>query len=119
MKKYVKESVEFMSPEWEKLDNIKVMKNRCRSFLKPDSGEEHGSWEKLNGIDNFYVGKYNVFAPDDGENYFVGSELEKISEGRKVKYLLKFSDINQIFDDQSFKPLRQLGALVFQNATIN
>lgn len=112
MKKSAKESVEFMSPEWEKLDNIKVMKSRCMSFLKPLPEEKHGPWKKSEVSDNLYVGLYNIVALDDGENYNVESELKRISDGRKIKYLLKFEDINQVFDDQSFRPLRQLGNLL-------
>ena len=97
-------------------ENLETLKLRCRLFLNPQEGQFHGSWIKDSSVKDrdLYFGSFNIVALDDGENYNVGSELERTIEGRKINYKLSFDDLdNQKLDDQSYRPLRTLGHKVF------
>jgi len=92
--------------------DLTVLKARCRSFLNPTEEQNHGQWIKMAG--NLYSNSFNIVVPEDGEDYNVWADLKKEREGRKIKYKLSFNDIEDlVLDGQKYRPLRTLGALVF------
>ena len=94
-----------------KKENLETLKYRCRRFLNPKRNQDHTSWFKEKN--NLYIAAYNVVAPDDGEDYYVDSKLERVIKGKKINYKLSFLDMEEVLDDQSYRPLRILGKKVF------
>jgi hypothetical protein len=93
-----------------KRKNDLALKLRCRELLKTKEGENKPEWKKVYG--ELYATSYSVQAGEE-KSYPVVVDLFKFSRNDKAQYILAFSDIPQQLYDQRYKPLRELGKLIF------
>lgn len=98
-------------------DNL-VLKSRCKDFLRPKDKRSgrHTDWKLWFGIPlsglAVYSSKFNVRAPDDGEDYYVKAWLIRQVYDGKTRVTLIFQDMVTTVLDEGYKPLRRLGDLV-------
>jgi hypothetical protein len=95
-------------------EDLQVLKFRCRDYLKSaeDRSGRHEEWTP-ESVGNSFTSQFNVVAPSDGENYYVEARLSKREIGGKKRYVLRFQDSRWSLVSSEYRPLRQLGNLVF------
>jgi hypothetical protein len=99
-----------------KKKNDIALKLRCENLLNSKDDEKPIEWRKkyfYPGIGGLYTAIYTVKL-ENGQSYPTIVQLGSFSFNNKCNYTLAFGDMpSQGINNQNYKPLRQLGKLVF------